>query len=74
MLKSLLTSILNVLHTRREDYVNLQNLMLYQANEIADLKVTIASLEETVSDYIELENEAIEIANQMKTAVDSWEN
>jgi len=74
MLKSLLTSILNVLHTRREDYVNLQNLMLYQANEIADLKVTIASLEETVSDYVELENEAIEIANQMKTAVDSWES
>jgi len=74
MLKSLLTSILNVLHTRGEDYVNLQNLMLYQANEIADLKVTIASLEETVSDYVELENEAIEIANQMKTAVDSWES
>ena len=33
-----------------------------QADEIADLKVTIASLEETVSDYVALENEAIEIA------------
>ena len=74
MLKNLLTSILNALHTRGADYVNLQNIMLYQATEIADLKVTIASLEETVSDYIELENEAIEIANQMKTAVDSWES
>ena len=74
MLKNLLTSILNALHTRGTDYYNLHNIMLYQATEIADLKVTIASLEETVSDYIELENEAIEIANQMKTAVDSWES
>jgi hypothetical protein len=48
--------------------------VLNQADEIADLKVTIASLEETVSDYVALENEAIEIANQMKTAVDSWES
>ena len=74
MLKNLLTSILNALHTRGTDYDNLQNIMLYQATEIADLKVTIASLEETVSDYVEIENEAIEIANQMKTAVDSWES
>ena len=74
MLKNLLTSILNALHTRGTDYANLHNLVLNQADEIADLKVTIASLEETVSDYVAIENEAIEIANQMKTAVDSWES
>lgn len=74
MLKNLLTSILNALHTRGTDYANLHSLVLNQSDEIADLKVTIASLEETVSDYVALENEAIEIANQMKTAVDSWEN
>ena len=74
MLKNLLTSILNALHTKGTDYSNLHALVLNQADEIADLKVTIASLEDTISSYVTLENDAIEIANQMKRAVDSWEN
>lgn len=74
MLKTLLTSILNALHTKGTDYSNLHALVLNQADEIADLKVTIASLEDTISSYVTLENDAIEIANQMKRAVDSWEN
>lgn len=74
MLKNLLTSILNALHTKGTDYSNLHALVLNQADEIADLKVTIASLEDTISSYVTLENDAIEIANQMKRAVDSWES
>ena len=74
MLKNLLTSILNALHTKGTDYSNLHALVLNQADEIAALKVTIASLEDTISSYVTLENDAIEIANQMKRAVDSWEN
>ena len=74
MLKTLLTSILNALHTKRTDYANLHALVLNQADEIADLKVTIASLEDTISSYVTLDNDAIEIANQMKRAVDSWES
>ena len=72
MLKNLLTSILNALNTRGEDYDNLHIIMSNQAKEIVELNGKIDSLQEMLSDYVALEVEAIEIANQMKTAVDSW--
>ena len=48
--------------------------MSNQAKEIVELNGKIDSLQDMLSDYVALEVEAIEIANQMKTAVDSWES
>ena len=42
--------------------------------EVNDLKDKIATLEETVNDYIAMETEAIEMANQIKEVVDLWES
>ena len=68
MLKSLLTLIFESLKSKNT--VGDEKLK----KEISDLKDKIATLEETINDYVVMEAEAIEMANQIKEVVDLWES
>ena len=71
MLKSLLTLIFESLQNKRDvNTVGDEKLK----KEISDLKDKIATLEEAIHDYIAMEAEAIEMANQIKEVVDLWES
>ena len=68
MLKSLLTLIFESL--KNKNTVGDEKLK----KEVSDLKDKIATLEETINDYVVMEAEAIEMANQIKEVVDLWES
>ena len=71
MLKSLLTLIFESLKSKRDvNTVGDEKLK----KEISDLKDKIATLEEVINDYVAMEAEAIEMANQIKEVVDLWES
>lgn len=68
MLKNLLITILESIQSKRE------NSTTKFQQEIIELKEEIETLKETIKDYVIMEAEAIEMANQIKEVVDIWES